>query len=82
MTKYSKGRPYRAWEKKRKDARNEALDLFVGNLAVIELLNPNFEMIDKKLKSEIQEAEKLQPVNRPVKKKIRERGVSWVNGWK
>ncbi len=43
LTKYKGGRPYRVWEKKRHDARNEALDLVVGNLAVIELLNPNFE---------------------------------------
>ena len=82
LTKYSKGRPYRVWAKKRTDARNEALDLFVGNLAVIELLKPKFEMIGKNLKKEIQAAERPQPVNRPVKKKIRERGVSWVNGWK
>ena len=49
LTKYSKGRPYRVWEKKRTDARNEALDLFVGNLAVIELLNPNFEIIKNQI---------------------------------
>ena len=85
LTKYSKGRPYRVWEKKRTDARNEALDLFVGNLAVIELLNPNFEVVGKNLKREIQAAEKPQTdKQQPVKKSfhIKKRGGSWVKGWK
>ncbi|MBI3582386.1 MAG: phage terminase large subunit family protein [Nitrospinae bacterium] len=59
LTKYKGGRPYRVWDKKRKDARNEALDLFVGNLAVIELLNPNFDVIVRQITA-VAQGQKIQ----------------------
>lgn len=80
LTKYKGGRPYRVWEKKRQDARNEAIDLMVGNLAVIELLNPNFEIIGSSIKAQIDKpkSEPEKPkINKPVK-----RQDGWVKGWK
>ena len=86
LTKYKGGRPYRIWEKKRIDARNEALDLFVGNLAVIELLNPNFEIIKEQFKQTIQtkpkdDIEKEKPVKKSFVQKSNRKG-GWVKGWK
>lgn len=72
LTKYKGGRPYRIWEKKRQDARNEALDLMVGNLAVIELLNPNFEIISNHI-SAIKQGQKI--VERKTGRRVISKGV-------
>lgn len=45
VTRYEKGRPYFTWVKKHADIRNEALDIRVGNYAMVELLNPDFKRI-------------------------------------
>ena len=62
LTKYKGGRPYRVWEKKRQDIRNEALDMVVGNIAVIELLNPKFETLKQHI-SAITHGQKIQLKN-------------------
>ena len=87
LTKYKGGRPYRVWEKKRQDIRNEALDMVVGNIAVIELLNPKFEAIAQKLKPVIREeivpSRKEEPARQPRQPFIqKQKGQSWVKGWK
>jgi len=49
VTKYIKGRPTKVWIQTR--PRNEALDCDVYNLAAVELLNPDFGAIKKRLKA-------------------------------
>lgn len=79
VMKYKSGRPYRVWEKKRSDARNEALDLVVGNLAVIEMLNPNLEAIKKQVEVKVEIEEKPEP---QPKKAVVSKKKSFVKGWK
>jgi len=45
-----KGRTVTAWENIAKDKRNEPLDLRVYALAALQLLKPNFEALEKRLK--------------------------------
>ena len=47
--KDSKGRPVRVWEVRKGYKRNEALDIFVGTLAILERLNPNMEKLALKM---------------------------------
>lgn len=48
MTKVKDGRYIEKWEKK-SGIRNEPLDLRVYNTAAVEILQPNFEALEKKL---------------------------------
>lgn len=96
VTEYDKGgRPYRVWKKKSSDARTEALDCRVYNLAALEILNPNFKAIAANLKLQIQalntepaqteepEVEVKPPSPVPRKSFIqRPRRGGWVSGWK
>lgn len=49
VTKFSKGFPKRAWVKIR--PRNEVLDTTVYSYAALKILNPNFERIGERLKT-------------------------------
>ena len=46
VTRYVRGVTKRVWKKKR--LRNEAIDLRVYNLAALNILNPNFEVLKAK----------------------------------
>ena len=61
--------------------------MVVGNIAVIELLNPKFEAIAHKLKPVIREeivpSRKEEPARQPRQPFIqKQKGQSWVKGWK
>lgn len=92
VTEYDKGgRPYRVWKKKSSDARTEALDIRVYNLAALEILNPNFEAILKNQAIQIQSLKQPQQQEQQSENKAetkqskpfipRKRGKSWVKGW-
>lgn len=50
VTEYDKGgRPYRVWKKKSNEARTEALDIRVYNLAALEILNPDMKLLAKQV---------------------------------
>ncbi len=66
------GKALRVWTKKTKDARNEALDIRVGNIAMLELINPSFEKLKELY---IQEKKQEQP------KQIKKRIKGWVHRW-
>ena len=68
-----KGRASIAWEKRYQGARNEPLDLENYNLAAIEILNPNLELM-----AEMQESgEVRQPKPQNIKKRrVLSSGVS------
>lgn len=73
VTKYSKGIPVQVWEKTR--ARNEALDVAVYALAALRLLNPDLELVARRLASA---GEPSRPVGTPPKR------AGWVPrraGW-
>lgn len=55
VTRYVKGRAKRIWKKTR--PRNEALDLRVYNMAAFNILNPNLNVISRKLKAAEKAAE-------------------------
>lgn len=92
VTEYDKGgRPYRVWKKKSSDARTEALDIRVYNLAVLEILNPNFKAISDNLNLQIQalnaepkQADKNVEIKPQPRKSFiqRPRRGGWINGWK
>ena len=69
------------WVKKHKDARNEALDLKVGNLAMVELLNPDFEAVmeDNEAKGERLKAKREEKKAVPV---VTVKKTGFVNRWK
>lgn len=70
VTEYDKNnRPYRVWKEKHRDAPNEAIDIRVGNYAMLELLNPNLERLSEALKGG---TVAVPPKN---KRKVRSRGV-------
>lgn len=72
VTKYMKGRPSIYWEKKSKNARNEAFDLRNYATAALYILNPDFNLLEQQLsekKSEIQ-----QNYNNIIQNKPRKRG--------
>jgi len=83
-----KGKAYREWKLKRQGARNEALDLRVGNYAVLELLNPEFEKIAEGLKTAVQTESKKQKdedKKMPPPKRSRVTGRKkggYINGWR
>lgn len=83
--KDSRGRPVKVWELRKGYQRNEALDVWVGNLAVFSILNPNLEKISKTLfPNQEQKNNVSQPVpgtDRPVKKWHKPTGGGFVKGW-
>lgn len=74
---YKNGKAVRIYKQIR--PRNEALDYTVYNLAALNILNPNFEKIQGRLKPV--EKEKNQEENKPRKQLTKKRG-GFVNGWK
>jgi phage terminase large subunit GpA-like protein len=90
--KDAKGRPVRVYVVRDGYKRNEALDIFVGNLAILERLNPNMKKLAKNLRDqcavretkEAPEPEKelekpIEKVKRPIR--VPRRG-GFVKGWK
>lgn len=87
VPRFRMGREVRVYEKVSASARNEALDLFVYNIAARAILNPNYEAIarrrlvhDMEPRSEtveiesakpIVQARPVQPVQRPSRIKVR-----------
>ena len=89
VTVYDKGgRPFRAWKKKRADARTEALDIRVYNLAALEILNPNFQvlMAAREEQKKVADVPPPEPEEMPSPKKTfaarLPRRSKWVQGWK
>jgi phage terminase large subunit GpA-like protein len=56
----------RVWDLKVKGARNEALDLRVGNYAMIDILNPDFAQLNLEISQISQKERTPQQSNRPV----------------
>ena len=83
----SRGHTYRVWELKHSDARNEALDLRVINLAMVELLNPKFEVLAENLKKQAAERKRKEAgedAEKDVKDRRRDkprRGKGFVHDW-
>lgn len=72
ITRYDKaGHPYRVWEERHSGAPNEALDIRVGNCAVLDLLNPNFEALSFRLKQNNEAAPKT-----PARRRVLSKGVN------
>jgi phage terminase large subunit GpA-like protein len=91
VTRYTKGMPKREWVKIR--ARNEALDMFVYNMAALAILNPNLEKLVKAL--EVEKEEVKQPESEPKPsatekssantrqhRLIQRTHRNWIRGWK
>lgn len=68
--KDKKGRPVRVWEVRKGYKRNEALDIFVGTLAILERLNPNMERLAAKMNVPV--ATQKKATTRPVPERKRE----------
>ena len=79
--------------KKKANARNEAIDLRVGNMVALEILNPSFAALEKRyntLAAKYQEqfdqddqAERqAQKAKKKMKPKRRTRKNGWTNGWR
>lgn len=56
----------RVWVLKVKGARNEGLDLRVGNYAMIDILNPDFEKLNAEIARIVQKETAPKTINRPV----------------
>lgn len=90
--KDAKGRPVRVWIVRDGYKRNEALDIFVGTLAILERLNPNLKKLDRNLREqspppETKEAPEPTPevekTPEKVKRQVRTvRRGGFVKGWK
>ncbi|MCP4371627.1 MAG: phage terminase large subunit family protein [Deltaproteobacteria bacterium] len=82
-TKHIRGFPVRVWVKTR--ARNEALDLRIYNMAALEILNPNFDILEKKFGEPLKEIEpdleEKKPNPKPIKNNLRQKKKGWLNGW-
>lgn len=68
--KDSKGRPVRVWEVRKGYKRNEALDIFVGTLAILERLNPNMERLAAKMN--VPGTTEKKPARQPAPERKRE----------
>ena len=75
VTKYTKGFPKRIYEKSA-GARNEALDMRVYGLAVVQIMNPQIEAIRRGLLN------KPKPQPQQVSPALRNEPADWVNGWR
>jgi len=76
VTKFVRGRKSLIWKQIR--PRNEALDTLVYNFAAIYILNPNFDVIERKILTEPEE-------NQQKSKKTRKKGINRQNfatSWK
>ena len=85
VTRYEKGRPYFTWVKKHADIRNEALDIRVGNYAMVELLNPDFKRIAEGLtpvEIKTKKEDESHKPQKPPKRPVRQSKGGWVSGWK
>ena len=64
VTEYVKGRPVKVFKPTR--ARNEALDCFVYALAAIEILNPSFKILAKRLEVESDDSDSPGIMDKPA----------------
>lgn len=87
VLRYRKGVQYREWVKKSSGTRNEALDIFVYNLAAYEILNPNIGALlenQQKTREKLKniavkpQDEMLIPDKKP---RSRKRGGGWGKNW-
>ena len=77
-TKFVHGFETRIWEKA-PGARNEALDITVGNFAALEILQPNFKKLKESMKLKIRAMNDREQL---VKQKpIKRNKTGWVNDW-
>lgn len=89
-TFFVKGEKKVRFVKKKNSARNEAIDLRVGNMVALKLLNPNMKILKRRQhqileKMQEAEAEKEEATTeKPVKKKKIKGRIkrSFVNGWR
>lgn len=77
-TKFIRGFETRVWEKN-PGARNEALDITVGNFVALEILQPNFKKLKQNLALKIKA---LKDQDHLVKQTPIKRNAGFVNGWK
>lgn len=64
--KDSKGKTRTVWRTVKGKKRNESIDIFVGNLAVLEILNPDFEKLTMEISLIVTKETTPQKPNRPV----------------
>ncbi len=77
VTRYKFGNPYKTFEQ---HGRNEALDVRVGCLAMIDILRPNYGKLEERIRQEHPSAETIEnntPKPRPI-----QRPRSFVKGWR
>jgi len=83
VTKFKKGKKIIEWVKTR--TRNEALDVRIGNLAIMKLINPNWDTLESMAAQSIVETEKKdeQPdKNVPIRQSRRRTRQTYVNRWR
>ena len=94
VTRFTKGAARRSWEMKPGHKRNEALDVFVGNLAAVKILNPVFDVLAKKIEKASGNAtetpghgpeKNAQPAESPTtpqpQKRTARRKKKWSSAW-
>jgi phage terminase large subunit GpA-like protein len=70
------GKMVSVWKLRDGYTRNEALDIRVGNMAIREILNPNYEVLTEYLRAEARAIKAGVPtVTGPPKRKIYSKGV-------
>lgn len=82
VTEMRDGRPVSKWKQK-SGVRNEPLDLRVYNTAAVEILRPDFDVLEKKIKAGINYMKKeLKKAGKRKKTGVVNRGVQLFGGWK
>jgi len=76
------GFPHIIFKPKFEGIRNEALDIRVGNYAMIKFLNPSWQALSEGLKAQSRSAAEQKPEKRNPHSALRNRKGGWVKGWK
>ena len=84
ITKYVRGRASKSWVPKSSHQRVEALDCRNYGTAVLDLLNPNFELLEKRIESAAnrlrEEPQKEQKKRSPIQRN-RPKKSNWATKW-
>jgi len=75
ITKFVRGRKSLVWKQIR--PRNEALDTMVYNFAAIYILNPNFDVIEQKIMTNVEKPIKTRQKSKKVARKPQNFATSW-----
>jgi phage terminase large subunit GpA-like protein len=75
ITKFVRGRKSLVWKQIR--SRNEALDTMVYNFAAIYILNPNFDVIEQKIMTNVEKTTKTGQKSKKIARKPKNFATSW-----